>query len=279
MTYGRLLDEGEGILSGEYIRDSKLDAWLLLEHITHMDRASYYLLQNEEADSKTCEEFFSLINKRKQHIPLQYISGCQEFMGFKFMVNPDVLIPRQDTEVLVEQALPYVKGKRVLDICTGSGCIGISLKLLESSCRVTASDKSSRALFTAEENAKNLNADISFVKSDLFENIEGCFDVIVSNPPYVSEKEMKELDLEVKSHEPSMALWGGMDGLYFYRRIIKEVKTYYNKSGRIFLETGFGQADRVCIMLEQQGFINVKTIKDYAGLDRVVTGEYKGKYI
>lgn len=304
MTYGGLLNEGERLLSLENIRDSKTDAWLILESLTHMDRAKYYLLRQNETEAGLCKKYFELIDKRKQHIPLQHITGYQEFMGLEFIVNPHVLIPRQDTEILVEQALSYVNEKKVLDLCTGSGCIAISLAVLGNPRSVTASDKSEKALTVAKENAKRLNGrgqnikelnaektnnektenekisgkkpdvDITFIQSDLFENINEKFDVIVSNPPYISEKEMRELEPEVKEHDPQKALWGGMDGLFFYREIIKSSPAYINAGGSLFFEIGCNQGMAVAKLMRQQGYGNVEIIKDYAGLDRVVRGEF-----
>lgn len=279
MTYRELLLKGQEALYP--IRDSKNDAWLLLENTALdgtsravKDRASYYLMQHDRVPDEIREEYFKLIDKRKKHIPLQYITGSQEFMGFNFEVDERVLIPRQDTEVLVESVLPYVKGKSVLDICTGSGCIAVSLLLLGNPRKVTASDKSEAALKLAKKNAERLRADITFIKSDLFDNIEESFDIIVSNPPYISESEMKELEPEVKEHEPSMALWGGMDGLYFYRRIIKEAVNYLKPGGWLFFEIGCSQADLVRRLMEQHGFSNINIVRDYAGLDRVAGGNY-----
>lgn len=272
MTYGELLLKGQEALKA--IRDNKTDAWLLFEYCTRIDRASYYLRQQEEAPEELCREYFKLTDKRRERIPLQYITGQQEFMGLSFKVNEDVLIPRQDTEVLVEAALSKVKGKSVLDMCTGSGCIAVSLALLGEPLKVTASDKSGAALLLAEENAKKLGADIDFVKSDLFENIRGIFDVIISNPPYISEAEMRNLEPEVKEHEPSAALWGGMDGLYFYRRIVSSAPAYLKCGGELFFEIGYNQGDEVWRLMEQHGFKNIKIIKDYSGLDRVAGGSY-----
>lgn len=291
MTYGELLTAGQEAL--HFTRDGKVDAWLILEYAANkvsdvpkpdgglsvtsgevFSRASYYLIQREEVPDKLCEEYFKLIDKRRERIPLQYITGRQEFMGIDFLVNENVLIPRQDTEVLVESVLPFVKGKRVLDICTGSGCIAVSLSLLGNPAKVTASDKSEAALSLARKNAERAGALVTFIKSDLFDNIEGNFDIIISNPPYISENEMKELEPEVKEHEPSMALWGGMDGLYFYRRIISASPSYLKCGGRLFFEIGYSQAHSVKRLMEQQGFSDINIVKDYAGLDRVAGGSY-----
>lgn len=291
MTYGELLTAGQEAL--HFTRDGKVDAWLILEYAANkvsdvpkpdgglsvtsgevFSRASYYLIQREEAPDKLCEVYFKLIDKRRERIPLQYITGRQEFMGIDFLVNENVLIPRQDTEVLVESVLPFVKGKRVLDICTGSGCIAVSLSLLGNPAKVTASDKSEAALSLARKNAERAGALVTFIKSDLFDNIEGNFDIIISNPPYISENEMKELEPEVKEHEPSMALWGGMDGLYFYRRIISASPSYLKCGGRLFFEIGYSQAHSVKRLMEQQGFSDINIVKDYAGLDRVAGGSY-----
>ena len=190
-----------------------------------------------------------------------------------FRVNESVLIPRQDTETLVEEALKYVHpGMKVLDMCTGSGCIILTLLHFVKDCQGTAVDLSERALAVAKRNAKKLQKECTFIHSDLFENIQGRFDVIVSNPPYIATKEIEALEPEVRIHEPMMALDGMEDGLFFYRKIVSESVDYLNPNGWLIFEIGYDQGKAVSKMMEAAGYAQVGIVKDLAGLDRVVIG-------
>ncbi len=206
--------------------------------------------------------------------PVQYELGTQQFFDYEFKVNPSVLIPRPETELLTEKVIACASGKTVLDLCAGSGCIGITVAL-KTGADVTLSDISEEALAVAEENAKLLGANVSFIKSDMFEKIDGSYDIIVSNPPYISEEDMKKLDEWVKK-EPEIALFGGKDGLDYYRIIAREAKSHLNGNGLLFLEVGAGQAESVSAMLEENGF-TVTVAKDYAGIDRMICAEIKNK--
>lgn len=215
-----------------------------------------------------------LLNKRSLHIPLQHLTGEQEFMGLPFHVNEHVLIPRQDTEILVEEVLSIVKkGDHVLDLCTGSGCIIISIVKLAEQITGVGIDLSDEALVVAKENAKRLQADVTFFKSDLFEQVTGEFDCIVSNPPYIATAQIDTLMEEVRCMEPRMALDGMEDGLFFYRKIVEESAAYLKKGGWLCFEIGCDQADDVSEMMRAAGYENRKVIKDLAGLDRVVMGQ------
>lgn len=272
VTYEELLQMGRQYLLKSGIEEAGSDSWLLFSYVTGMGRAQYFIRQKEKAEEDEVQRYRISIKKRSLFIPLQYITGEQEFMGLPFYVNKDVLIPRQDTEILVETALSYVSGKKILDLCTGSGCIAVSLTVLGKPESCLASDISVPALKVARKNAERNRVDITFAESDLFGNISGCFDRIVSNPPYISPEVVEGLMKEVKEHEPRIALEGGQDGLDFYRRIIKDSRRFLKKGGMLFFEIGYDQAERVMEMMERSGFAEVFCKKDYAGLDRVVYG-------
>ena len=254
------------------VPDAEIDAWYLFEHVTGMNRTSYFLHDTDAMEEEHVKKLQNLIEKRAKRIPLQYITGSQEFMGYSFLVSPATLIPRQDTEVLVEEVSRVAEGKRVLDLCTGTGCILLSLAKM---CRLAAAagtDISAEAIETAKENALRLDADANFYCGDLFDAVpQGMrFDIIVSNPPYIPSAVIESLMPEVKEHEPMSALDGDTDGLKFYREIIKNANKYLTERGRIFFEIGCEQGADVSALLAENGFQNIRVIKDLAGLDRVV---------
>lgn len=274
MTYREALLSGEKILDMAQIVDAKNDAWLLMEMVCKIDKTFYYVHMDEEIPVDEMKEYESVLKKRAERVPLQYITGEQEFMGLTFYVNSNVLIPRQDTEILVEEALNLAKpGMRILDMCTGSGCIIISILKNKSDVKGVGCDISKQALIVAKENAKLNNVNVAFEYSDLFENIEGKFDMIVSNPPYIRSAEIPSLMPEVAQFEPLKALDGSEDGLEFYRRIIKESKNYLNADGYIIFEIGNDQGEAVSNMLTYAGYNNVRVIKDLAHNDRVVCAQ------
>lgn len=274
MTYREALLSGEKILDMAQIVDAKNDAWLLMEMVCKIDKTFYYVHMDEEIPVDEMKEYESVLKKRAERVPLQYITGEQEFMGLTFYVNSNVLIPRQDTETLVEEALNLAKpGMRILDMCTGSGCIIISILKNKSDVKGVGCDISKQALIVAKENAKLNNVNVAFEYSDLFENIEGKFDMIVSNPPYIRSAEIPSLMPEVAQFEPLKALDGSEDGLEFYRRIIKESKNYLNADGYIIFEIGNDQGEAVSNMLTYAGYNNVRVIKDLAYNDRVVCAQ------
>ncbi|MBQ2405395.1 MAG: peptide chain release factor N(5)-glutamine methyltransferase [Lachnospiraceae bacterium] len=230
------------------------------------------------------EQFYKMvIEKRAKRIPLQHITGEQEFMGLTFRVNENTLIPRQDTEVLVEEALRELSdGMRILDVCTGSGCILLSLMKYSNECEGIGLDISAKALEVAKENARLLNVqNVDFVESDLFEALENekvnvgkdrFFDIIISNPPYIESAVIETLMPEVKDHEPMLALDGKEDGLFFYRKIVDKAPEYIRKGGKLLFEIGYNQGEAVRQLMLDKGFTKVEVIKDFAGLDRVVCG-------
>lgn len=275
LTYEELLKIGENELLMSDISDANIDAWYLLEYVTGMSRAAFFLKRSENISQKEENEYREVINKRKKHIPLQHITGTQEFMGFDFFVNENVLVPRQDTECLVENVLPYAYGKKILDMCTGSGCIIISLKKLEETAECTGVDISEKALETALKNARSNEADVSFIKSDMFKNIMEKYDIIVSNPPYIRPDVIKTLEPEVREHDPMLALDGGEDGLMFYRILAEEGKKHLARPGRIFMEIGYDQGKAVKEIFENEGFKEVVVKKDLCENDRVVIAEYR----
>lgn len=278
MTYQELLRYTQDGLKSAGIEEYKEDAWYLFSECFQMSRSSYFVKNTEPVAAEYEKEKQCLqecTKKRMQHIPLQYILGRQEFMGLEFLVNENVLIPRFDTELLVEEVCKYSEGKRILDVCTGSGCIAVSVAALGKPALVDALDISADALQVAKENAKRLHADITFYESDLFTDIRGSYDCIVSNPPYIESEQIGELAEEVAVYEPRLALDGGKDGLDFYRVIITQAKEHLSAGGRIFLEIGCNQGDAVLRLLDANGYSEGMVKKDYAGLDRVVSAVWK----
>lgn len=272
MTLSGLLREGREALQAAGIPEWDLDAWYLLEYAAHCTKNEYFLRPEKEVLPQEKQLYRTLVRKRSAHIPLQYLTGSQEFMGLSFFVDENVLIPRQDTEILVEEALRALgSGMRVLDVCTGSGCILLSLLKLCAGLEGTGTDLSEKALQVAGENARRLGVEASFVQGDLFEPVSGKYDCIVSNPPYIASREVDVLMEEVRDHEPRMALDGGEDGLYFYRKIAAQSPKYLKDRGRIFLEIGFDQGEAVAGLLAP-AFDEVRIVQDLAGLDRVVCG-------
>lgn len=273
MTYQEAVKNGEMVLNLAGIADAKVDAWLLFEMACKVDRQFYYLHMDEDITMEQQKEYEIALKKRTEHIPLQYIVGEQEFMGLKFKVNSSVLIPRQDTETLVEEALKKIRpDMKVLDMCTGSGCIIISIIKNVPSAEGFAVDISKQALNVAKENAKSNEVPVNFERSDLFDNVTGVYDVIVSNPPYIPTAEIPKLMPEVGSFEPLEALDGKEDGLFFYRKIVAECGSHLRDGGYLLFEIGCDQAEAVTTMLREAGFYEVQVVKDLAGLDRVVIG-------
>ncbi len=273
MTFREAILFGEEKLNTAGIVDAKNDAWLLLTFVCKIDNTFYYVHMDEEMSVEQVAEYESVLNKRMEHVPLQYITGEQEFMGITFRVNEAVLIPRQDTETLVEEALKIVRpGMKVLDMCTGSGCILISILKNVVEVDGYGYDISKQALNVAKENAKLNNVAATFERSDLFENVTEQFDVIVSNPPYIPTDVIGGLMPEVAVYEPIQALDGKEDGLYFYRKIIEVALNYLNPDGKLLFEIGHDQGDSVSGLMKEAGYKDVRVVKDLAGNDRVVIG-------
>ncbi len=312
-TWQEALDEGVRVLSQAGIAEAQLDAWYLFSESFPIDRVHFLMDRNRPIHREIFEKgwplFAKRIEKRAGRIPLQHILGSQEFMGLSFQVNEHVLIPRQDTETLVEEVLRDCPDRKmdILDMCTGSGCIGLSLAVLGRYRSVTAADVSEDALRVAAGNAKRLfliqkdvvraeaknfpgmpcrteltvwagkNRETAetrrfrLVCSDLFSEFTAeRFDAIVSNPPYIPSSEVEKLEPEVRDHEPRLALDGSADGLHFYRLLAEACRKYLKKGGRVYFEIGCDQACAVTGLLAQQGYTEIQVIKDAPGLDRVV---------
>lgn len=278
-TLQTLLTYGREQLKRRGSPEPELDAkYLLLEAfrtdmVHFLMNRSRELPQNPEIEEMTAR-YRRMIAQRGNRIPLQQILGTQEFMGFTFYVSRHVLIPRQDTETLVEEALKVLEpDMEVLDLCTGSGCIVISLlKHARVGISGTASDISKQALLIAKENAKQNQVETELVRSDLFQNITGKYDVIISNPPYIPTGELSGLMPEVRDFEPLEALDGAEDGLFFYREITRMGKNFLKSNGYLYFEIGHNQGRQVAFLMEKNGFRNIKVIKDLAGNDRVAFG-------
>ena len=278
MQYAKLYQIGKEQLQKAGITDAELDARLLLEFICHTDRNALYAHGDREIEDEKMQDFLQLIEKRAAHIPLQHLTGEQNFMGLDFLVNEHVLIPRQDTEILVEEIMRDLHdGIRILDMCTGSGCILLSLLHYSNDCSGIGVDVSEDALAVARQNADRLaEKQAVFIQSDLFEKVEGSFDLIVSNPPYIRSQEIAGLMPEVREHEPHLALDGKDDGLHFYRKIIKGAMLHLKRGGQLFFEIGYDQGEAVQALLAANGYTEIAVVKDYAGLDRVVYGTFLG---
>ena len=275
--YEKLLSFGENELKEANIIEANIDAWYLLSYVFSISKMTYLLDRNKEIqlDDEKISFYKTLIRKRKKRIPLQHLTNEQEFMGLEFFVNEHVLIPRQDTEVLVEEVLKDGYGERIIDICTGSGCIAISLDKLGHFKEVVGVDISKEALEVAKRNNEKLSASVNFIESDLFTNVENkTFDCIVSNPPYIRKEVIETLEPEVKDFEPYIALYGPDEGLYFYEKIARIGKTYLQPNGKIYFEIGHDQGDAVSHILKKNGYKDIFVIKDLAGLDRVVKATY-----
>lgn len=267
------LSFGKKILEEAGITEAALDAWYLLEYVCKIDKSYYYLHYQDEMDDEKFQEYELLVKKRAERVPLQYITGVQEFMGLEFKVNSHVLIPRQDTEILVETALGVIEPEmKVLDLCTGSGCIIVSLMHVVKDIVGYGSDISKQALLVAKENAKANDVEVEWIRSDVFQNISGTFDIIVSNPPYIPTAVIDTLMPEVRDFEPFHALDGMEDGLFFYDKIIKESKEFLNIGGYLMFEIGHDQGEAVSTLMKQEGFEQIRVIRDLSGLNRVVCG-------
>ena len=277
-----LIPIGEKILNNAGIEDNVHEVEALLGVVISFDRQKIFMNWTYEVDDAHCETFFDLVHKRASGEPLQYITGEQYFYGHRISVDPSVLIPRPETELLVEKAISYLgshdKARLALDLCTGSGAIAISIAKACPRIAVTATDDSEQALSVARKNAQALgvNGRIEFVKSNLFESIKtGAFgkkyDLIVTNPPYIKTGDLANLQIEIRDYEPMHALDGGEDGLDFYRRIAKGAIACMRKGACLMAEIGHDQANEASSIFEKAGFRNIEVFRDLAGLDRIIT--------
>lgn len=290
VTLQKLLDEGIKQVNECGVPDGDLDCRYLLMEAFGLSAAQFLLRRGQEigvseADADAVSRYRSMIGRRCSRVPLQYILGTQNFMGLEFIVDRRVLIPRQDTETLVELVLKEHPGtdESILDMCTGSGCIAISLAVLGGYKRVTAVDVSEEALQAARENGKRLGVPggVRYVKSSMFDKevlIKGQdrtgYSLIVSNPPYIPTRVIDGLMPEVKDFEPALALDGMEDGLHFYRILAAEGRRFLMPGGTVYVEIGHDQADAVGRLFEEAGFIEIEAVKDMPGLDRIIKASY-----
>ena len=260
------------------IEDANTKISILLQYLLSMSKTEIMLHENMELDETQKEEIFKRVEEIIEGKPIQYITHHQEFMGLDFYVDENVLIPQPDTEILVEEVLHMINRKneniRILDLCTGSGAIAVSIEnyaLDRNIIKIYASDICAEALEIARKNAilNNEETNIRFIKSNMFENINDKFDIIVSNPPYIETQTIANLSKEVQN-EPHIALDGGEDGLDFYRIIAKEAKKHLNRNGWILLEIGYNQKESVSNLLQEEKYENITCIKDLNGNDRVI---------
>lgn len=278
MTYQEAYKLCVNKLNSAGILEAESDTRVLFDYLLQADRGFLFLHGEDSLSEDKEKRLLEAIDLRQKRIPVQHITGFQNFMGFEFAVNDKVLIPRFDTECLVEEAmLVCADGAKLLDVCTGSGCILISLMNYKNEIEGYGIDISKDALSVAAENARRLCKDSDrlprFIESDLFTNLEEKdFDIILSNPPYIKSLVIEELEEEVKKYDPRLALDGGEDGLIFYRRICSLAPAYLKKGGHLLVEIGNDQGEEVRELFIENSFLDVKVIKDLAGNDRVVLG-------
>ena len=278
MTLRDWMIKGQDILNEACIEDYENDTRILAMFAFGISYTDMFMKITEDMPEEDADFFMNCIDLRSTHMPCQYITGSQEFMGYEFGTEDGVLIPRQETELLVEKALELtsdMKSLKALDMCTGSGCIGISyeLKRRESGHKddeVHLADISDDVIYVAQKNKYKLGSGCSIIKTDLFENIKDRYDIIMSNPPYIKTSDIDDIMEEVRTFEPRIALDGDMDGLSFYRRLATEAREYLFKDGILIMEIGFDQYEDVKKLLIDNHFNNISLIKDYAGLDRIV---------
>ena len=280
MKIQELIQKEKNRLIQNKIEDANLISKILLEYVLKIDRNKLNLMQEQEIEEKKQKQYEKEIEKIIQGIPLQYITNYQEFMKLPFYVDENVLIPQPDTEILVEEVLKISKQenkKRILDICTGSGAIGISLAHNLEYSKITMSDISKVALEIAKKNAEENNVieKVEIIESNLLEKIKGKFDIIVSNPPYIETKVIKTLSKQVQK-EPHLALDGGKDGLYFYRKLIEEAPKYLEKEGYLCMEIGYNQKEKILKLIQEtKTYTNIKTKKDLAENDRIIIAQFE----
>ena len=280
-TLFEIRKEGEAILKEAGIEDASYDALALLLHFFGIDRNAYAMRNSEKAELSSPEytAYQTAIRRRAAHVPLQHLTGQADFMGWSFLVSPDVLIPRFDSETLVAAAVKAAEpGMKVLDLCTGSGCLLLALMKEVDGLYGTGCDISAAALTIAGKNADNLAVTrVSWYCGDLFEALPddaGPFDMILTNPPYIRTDVIETLAEEVKDHDPRKALDGGADGLVFYRRILKDAGKWLRKGGWLFAEIGYDQAEEVSGLFANAGFTDIKVLNDLGGNARAVQGKY-----
>ncbi|OFO60144.1 protein-(glutamine-N5) methyltransferase, release factor-specific [Peptoniphilus sp. HMSC075B08] len=275
MEIKEALIEGRKYLKDLEYTDPIYETRRILSFLLNKDLSYLVAHDSELLDSTLEERYFEILDKRKNGMPIQYILGEEDFYGRSFKVLKDVLIPRQDTEISVETLLKIIKNNKInnmLEIGCGTGIVSISVDL-ETKIDVTAVDISKKAIENSIINKEKLGSRIKIMKSDLFTNIKESFDLIYSNPPYIKSDEIEKLQVEVRKHEPRLALDGGEDGLHFYRKIIEKTPKYLNDRGYLVFEIGHDEAKDICALMEDK--FDVEVIKDLSKLDRVVVGQLR----
>ena len=275
MKYQDILNEGSKILQLNHIKSFNLDSEILLSTTLNLDRSQLLLNLDKIIENKEKEIFFNFIERRSRNEPVAYITGYKEFWKSKFKVDKNVLIPRPDTEVIVEQVLDYLKintSKKILDIGTGSGCILLSILKERKKCAGVGVDISKNAIKLAKYNAKiqHIKNRVKFFNSDIDNFYQGKYDFILSNPPYIKLNEISDLDKDVRNHEPKLALNGGIDGYSKIKLVIKKSSELIKKRGKLFLEVGFNQTLKTLEILNKNGFHNNKVVKDLAKKNRCI---------
>ena len=280
MKIEELLRYGKEKLEKQKVEDTSIISRILMQYVLKIDRNKLIINKNDNVDINKENEYKEYIEKIIKGKPVQYITNNQEFMKLNFFVDENVLIPRADTEILVEEVISLANDdkNKILDVCTGSGAIAVSLAKYIKNSNVMAIDISKEALKIAEKNAFNNNVNIKFIESDLFNNLEeNDFDIIVSNPPYIRENVINELSIEVK-HEPKIALDGGKDGLDFYRKLSSESYKYLKEDGYLCLEIGYDQKNEVIeILKNEKKYKNIYSKKDLFGNDRIIIAQKVGE--
>lgn len=284
MTWQALMKEELERLRHADIPEADSDIRLFAMDVAGCTYSTLILRMADEVTEEQAQKLRAYVTERMTHKPCQYILGTQDFMGMEFATAPEVLIPRPETELLVEQACEKLREKkrkqigdrklRVLDMCCGSGCIGISVAKLVSDVSVDLADISDAAIILTKKNRERLQADCTVIQTDLFAQVEEKYDMIISNPPYIRTDEIPNLMAEVRDFEPHLALDGKADGLYFYDKIIREAREHLYEDGYILFEIGQDQLDAVRGLLVENGYTGIKGMKDYAGLDRIVMAQY-----
>lgn len=257
------------------IEEAELDAKYIVSHVLDVSVHALYTEKTLTVDHRKTGVIDRMLKQRISGMPVQYIIGEQVFCGLTFSVNQKVLIPRPETELLAEKALEKAKplpSPKILDLCTGSGCIAVVIKSKLHGADITASDISCGALHAAKKNARLNGADIRFIRSNLFRSVKGTFDIIVANPPYISRQNYWMLDRKVREYEPKKALIGGTDGLKMIRAIIHDAKQHLTENGWLLLEIGHDQRSVTEALMTDAGYSDIRTFRDYSGFDRIVNG-------
>ncbi len=278
MIIKEALEKASKKLEESNIENPLNEAKYLLKFLLKKDDIYFITNLNKELDDKVIKEYKNIVKKRCNHIPYSYITGKKEFMGLTFFVNEQTLIPRPETEIIVEYVINHFKNKKlnILEIGVGSGCISISIAKYLDNVNILGVDINKGAIEIANKNIKynNVENKVKFIKSDLYENVEGKFDIIISNPPYIKSDVIDTLEDNVKKYEPILALDGGDDGLYFYRKIIENADNFLKDNSYIIFEIGYDQGEDVKNLLVNKQFSEVEIIKDLAGFDRTIVAKY-----